>query len=178
MLVAVLVLWAGLGLGCKVKGGLPWYAQIQLRLHSDEPGEDTQTDRRRGQDDEDPEVELEFGPVVAAVGDSSDGHCFFFLYNTRSLLKVMYRGNAVDVDGSQVIRCQSSGTVDISDRYACTSINPVDSILCGAVSKVKRYGCRQRITAWTLGPGIESGTQSIWSRLVLFGMQRSGGYEA
>ena len=103
--------------------------------------------------------------MIAAVGDSSDGHCFFFSYNTRSLLKVMYRGNAVDVDGSQVIKCQSSGIVDISDRYACTSINPVDSIYYAGRCQNEALTMQTAHHRLDCGPGIQSGIQSIWSRL-------------
>ena len=56
----------------------PWYSCFELLLHRYEVGEDAETGRRGGEDDEDPEVQLEFGPAVATpclAVDDFCGHC-------------------------------------------------------------------------------------------------------
>lgn len=57
---------------------IPWNAETKLRLNGHEPGENPKTHSGGSEHDDDPYVELEFGPVVAAarlrVGAAAEGH--------------------------------------------------------------------------------------------------------
>lgn len=43
---------------------VPWYPKIELRLDGYKPSEDPQAHAGRGEDDEDPNIELDFRPEV------------------------------------------------------------------------------------------------------------------
>ena len=57
---------------------IPWNAETKLRLNSHKPGEYSQAYGRGSEHDDDPDVELEFGPVVATarlrVGATAESH--------------------------------------------------------------------------------------------------------
>jgi len=59
--------------GCR-KDGLPWYALTGGLLHLHEVGKDAELGGGAGDHDNEPEVELRFGPVVfaPALGDADD----------------------------------------------------------------------------------------------------------
>lgn len=58
---------------------VPRNFQSQVILNCHEPGEYSQTDCGGGEDHDDPDVELEFGPVVPAGSAVVDSHCHFGL---------------------------------------------------------------------------------------------------
>lgn len=53
----------------------------------------------------------------------------------------------------------------LDNRYACTSINPVDSIYYAGRCQNEALTMQTAHHRLDCGPGIQSGIQSIWSRL-------------
>jgi hypothetical protein len=65
---------------------VPWHTESQLILYGDKPGEYTQTDAGCGEDCEDPDVELDLGPLVVFWRWTA-GHC-----GSRFMLKSKQTG--------------------------------------------------------------------------------------
>jgi hypothetical protein len=53
---------------------VPWHTESKLILYGDEPCEYPQADAGRGEDGEDPDVELDLGPLIVFRGWTA-GHC-------------------------------------------------------------------------------------------------------